>query len=149
LLASVYVVAQAREVTKEEVQEITSNLVCQCGCGNKTVSLCGCGTADQVTRDVGKLLREGKTKDEIFAKYVGASGPAILATPPKKGFNLTAWVLPFLGILIASVFVLAKAKQWQQQTDKQEVLLEKQGARERAAPDPYRERLHRELEKLD
>src|SRR3989442_10478353 len=95
LLAGLHLRAQPRPVSKEEVVEITSNLVCQCGCGNKTVSVCGCGTADQVTKEVEKMLREGKTKDEIFAKYVSAEGVAGPSTPPHPGFYFTALPLPF------------------------------------------------------
>ncbi len=151
LLAGLYLSAQARQVTKEEVQEITSNLVCQCGCGNKTVSVCGCGTADQVTKEVEKMLSEGKTKDEIFARYVNAAGVAVLATPPKRGFNLTAWLLPFVGIFVAAIFLVAKARNWQRSTERKEAALEKELTRPQRLPssDAYLERLNDELEKID
>ncbi|HEY3132248.1 MAG TPA: cytochrome c-type biogenesis protein CcmH [Acidobacteriota bacterium] len=151
LLAGLPLKAQQRQVSKDEVVEITSNLVCQCGCGNKTVSVCGCGTADQVTKEVEKMLREGKTKDEIFAKYVNAEGVAVLATPPKRGFNLAAWLLPFSGILVAAIFLFAKARNWQRSTEKKEAALEKELSRQQESPskDPYLERLNKELEKID
>ncbi|HEY2932191.1 MAG TPA: cytochrome c-type biogenesis protein CcmH [Acidobacteriota bacterium] len=138
-------------VTKEQVQDVTSQLVCLCGCGNKTVSVCGCGLADQTTKEVEKMLQEGKTKEQILAQYVNKGGISVLAAPPKSGFNLTAWVLPFLGIFVAGVFLVVKMKHWQAAAEKQEADVERQAARSEASPvaDSYRQRMNEELEKID
>ena len=150
LIGAAVVQAQARQATREEVEEITSNLVCLCGCGNKTVSVCGCGVADATTKEVQGMLNEGKTAEQIFAHYVDSTGIAVLASPPKKGFNLLAWVLPFAGILIAGVLLVGKIRDWQKDLEK------KEAARDKAQPepnqsdaaDPYRRRLAKELEKI-
>ncbi|MBI4454490.1 MAG: cytochrome c-type biogenesis protein CcmH [Acidobacteria bacterium] len=152
VLAGVASTAQGQNVTREQVKAITSNLVCLCGCGNKTVSVCGCSTADATTREVEQMLREGKTADQIFAHYVNARGDiSVLAAPPKKGFNLLVWVLPFLGIFVAGIFLVAKARHWQADTDKREATLTAESARANPSDsaDVYRERLTKELEKID
>ncbi|MBI3940839.1 MAG: cytochrome c-type biogenesis protein CcmH [Acidobacteria bacterium] len=143
--------APGKPVTKEQVQEITSNLVCLCGCGNKTVSVCGCGVADATIREVETMLSQGKTVDEIFAHYVNASGLVALASPPKKGFNLIAWILPFAGILIGGVFLIGKIRNWQSDLDRREAVLRKASAAPAspAAEDPYKQRLNSELGKID
>jgi len=45
-------------------------------------------------------LAEGKTEKQIRAELVAQFGPAVVAEPPKKGFDLLAWLVP-LGILAA------------------------------------------------
>lgn len=139
-------------VTKEQVQEITSNLVCLCGCGNKTVSVCGCGVADATTKEVETMMNQGKTAEEIFAHYVNASGVTVLAAPPKSGFNLVAWVLPFAGILAGGIFLLSFMRAWQSKMTRGEAVLNK--ARDKAllqpeTANPYRERMSREMDKID
>jgi cytochrome c-type biogenesis protein CcmH len=51
----------------------------------------------QVIRD---SLAEGKTEAQIRHQLVAQFGPAVVAEPPKKGFDLLAWLVP-LGILAA------------------------------------------------
>ena len=45
-------------------------------------------------------LAEGKTERQIRDQLVAQFGPAVVAEPPKKGFDLLAWLVP-LGILAA------------------------------------------------
>ncbi len=54
-------------------------------------------------------IAAGKSSAQIKAALVAQFGPAVLAEPPTKGFDLLAWLLP-LGLLLlgaASVGVLA------------------------------------------
>ena len=45
-------------------------------------------------------LAEGKTEAQIRDQLVTQFGPAVVAEPPKNGFDLLAWLVP-LGILAA------------------------------------------------
>ena len=44
--------------------------------------------------------------------FVRDFGPAILAQPPKRGFDLLAWLLPIGGLLIGAVAVGFAAWRW-------------------------------------
>jgi cytochrome c-type biogenesis protein CcmH len=139
--------AQDRVITKEQVQEVTSNLVCLCGCGNKTVSLCGCGVADATSKEVEGMLRQGQTPEQVLAHYVDAGGLVALAAPPKQGFNLLAWVLPFVGVLAAGAFLVVKIRHWNTDSVRQAAVLSK--PHPTVPEDSYQDRLSRELEKLN
>jgi cytochrome c-type biogenesis protein CcmH len=54
-------------------------------------------------------LAEGATEQEIKDELVGQFGPAVIAEPPKSGFDLLAWVLPLalLGVGAVGVGVVA------------------------------------------
>ncbi len=57
-------------------------------------------------------IAAGDSAGEIKAKLVDQFGPAVLAEPPKKGFDLLAWVLPLGGIAVGAVIVGALAWAW-------------------------------------
>jgi cytochrome c-type biogenesis protein CcmH len=68
--------------------------------------------ADRIRHFITQRIAAGDTKSQIKAKLVDQFGPAVLAVPPKKGFNLLAWVLPLAGIGIGAVVVGALAWRW-------------------------------------
>lgn len=83
--------------------EITNGLACTCGC-NMVVSACEgsmeCSVAKQITDQVTQMVNEGQSKDEIIRSFVKKYGERILAAPTKKGFNLMAWIMPFLALML-------------------------------------------------
>jgi len=59
--------------------------------------------ADRIRQYISARIAAGDTKREIKHKLVLQFGPAILAEPSKHGFNLLAWVLPFVGAGLAAL----------------------------------------------
>ena len=57
-------------------------------------------------------IAAGDTKSEIKRALVAEFGEAVLAEPSKKGFNLLAWLLPLLGIVLAAVVLGWLAWRW-------------------------------------
>jgi cytochrome c-type biogenesis protein CcmH len=55
-----------------------------------------------------KLIAEGRDKDEIKDVLVSEYGDEVLATPSSSGFDLSAWIVPSLG-LCGAVVALAVA----------------------------------------
>lgn len=95
-------------------QEIEEGLTCQCGCG-LTVHSCNhltCGSAIPLRREVRTLVDGGFSRDEILNRFQEKYGEKILAAPTTKGFNLTAWVLPFVMLGIGSLVVFATVRRW-------------------------------------
>lgn len=85
-----------------------------------------CGTTlDQsdslVARRMKAYLRQwiaaGATKEQIKSRLVDEFGPRVLATPPKQGFDLLAWVLPLGGLAVGVVSVGALAWMWSRRRD--------------------------------
>ena len=88
--------------------EITQGLTCTCGC-NMLVSACEgsmeCSVAKKITAKVEKMIAQGQSKEQIIQYFVDTEGERILAAPTRKGFNLVAWILPFLAVLIGGGLV--------------------------------------------
>ncbi|RPI20977.1 MAG: hypothetical protein EHM61_25865 [Acidobacteria bacterium] len=92
---------------KERVSKLTNNLVCTCGCANIIVASCDCGQAADMRKEVATFVKEGKTDALIFAAFEKKYGPKVLGAPKLEGFNVLAWVLPFVGLAVGAVVVVA------------------------------------------
>jgi cytochrome c-type biogenesis protein CcmH len=101
LVFSMLLVASSASSTT--LSELEKALMCVCGC-SMTLSSCQCSKADQMRADLASRLEAGATAQEILKSYVAMYGEKVLSSPPKKGFNLTAWIIPF--VAIASGLVL-------------------------------------------
>ncbi len=57
-------------------------------------------------------IAAGDSASEIKAQLVDQFGPAVLAEPPKRGFDLLAWLIPLGAVVIGAVVVGALALTW-------------------------------------
>ncbi len=92
------------------VDEVARDLICTCGCG-KMLNVCDMESAKQMKVLIGEMIDQGQDKNQILSYFVEQYGESVLAAPTKRGFNLTAWVIPFvaMGIAIGVIyFVMAK-----------------------------------------
>jgi cytochrome c-type biogenesis protein CcmH len=66
--------------------------------------------ADQIKAEIQKKIDSGMTESQIVDSFVAEYGQTVLSAPPKAGFNLTAWLLPFLAFLIGGAVLFAFLK---------------------------------------
>lgn len=81
-----------------------------------------CGTplglateAPQANREralIERLVAQCQSKDQVKDRLVAEYGDRVLATPESGGFDLAAYVVPGLGILLATGAVGGAAVQW-------------------------------------
>jgi cytochrome c-type biogenesis protein CcmH len=134
---------------------IQNELACFCGCGMTIQGCLGgmiCSESKTVSKQVGDLLDQGKGKAEVLQVMGAQYGERILAAPTKKGFNLTAWILPFVALVIGGVIVAKVIAGWKRQSQGQIKLQESlpQNSQEKKAPDdPYADRFEREWREFD
>jgi cytochrome c-type biogenesis protein CcmH len=146
ILLALLVSAPAGALT---VSEVAREMSCRCGC-SMTVDGCNhtnCPFAVPARKTIGEKIEAGMTKEAILRFYVSQYGEQVLAAPTKTGFNLTAWILPFVMILAGGAIVRTVVKRWTRT--------------ERASPSSpadapsdagdagYREKLEKELKDLD
>ncbi len=91
-------------------KDIEKELMCQCGC-TMVVDVCDCETANQIRTKITEMMSQGQGKSQIVAYFVNQYGEKMLASPPKRGFNLVAWILPFAAVVVggAALFFILKA----------------------------------------
>src|SRR5436853_2354857 len=103
--------AAAASITTKEVEEA---LTCQCGCG-LTVHSCNhlqCGSGIPLKQEVLTLVSQGLSRDEILLRFRDKYGEKILSAPTTEGFNLTAWILPFVVVGMGAVVLITTVRRW-------------------------------------
>jgi cytochrome c-type biogenesis protein CcmH len=156
LLMANLLTAQTESVSpKRALQtEIQNELACYCGCGMTIQGCLGgmtCSESRTVSKEVAALLENGKNKSDVLQAMVVKYGERILAAPTKEGFNLTAWILPFVALIVGGFIVAKVISGWKQQAQRSNQLqtaAQKQSEQKPVA-DQYAERLERELREFD
>ncbi|MBM4256652.1 MAG: hypothetical protein FJ147_12245 [Deltaproteobacteria bacterium] len=128
--------------------EVEESLTCQCSCG-LTVHSCNhlqCSFAVPAKQTIVEQFGQGVAKETILQSFVTKYGEKVLSAPTTVGFNLAAWITPFLALIVGGVAVGLVSLRWSRQRARQ-------AAPEKTPTDPqtdqYRDRLKKELETFD
>lgn len=68
--------------------------------------------ADRQRAFIQRLIDEGRSKQEIKDALVAEYGPEVLATPGASGFDLAAWLVPIVGIGLATIGIGVGVRRW-------------------------------------
>lgn len=85
-------------------QDIDKSLMCPI-CPSETIDQSQVTLAKQMKVIVREQLSNGQSREQILDYFVDRYGTGILAAPPKTGFNLLAWVVPPIILLIGGIIV--------------------------------------------
>ncbi len=99
--------ATPRDISRE-YKEACDRLVCQCGC-NEQLSVCAmqnCSSATPMRAEIRERLQKGDTVDRIVDSFVARYGKKVLSAPTTKGFDLSAWIMPFVILCLGLVVVV-------------------------------------------
>jgi cytochrome c-type biogenesis protein CcmH len=69
-------------------------------------------TANQMRGIIRERLAAGDSPEQVKAYFVEKYGLWILLSPPRQGFNLLVWVVPFAGLGVGLVLVLRLVRRW-------------------------------------
>jgi len=97
---------EPRDISRE-YKETCDQLMCQCGC-NEQLSVCAmqnCSSATPMRAEIRERLLRGESVDAIVASFVARYGKQVLSAPTMKGFDITAWIMPFLIFCLGIVVV--------------------------------------------
>lgn len=131
---------------KPKMEDVAGKLACYCGtCPHLVATKCGCSTADKIKADVQKKIDAGMTEQQILDEYVAEFGQTVLAAPTKSGFNLTAWMLPFVAFAFGGVVLFKFLKKQQQPASSGPPT--PPPAEKTEEDQAYREQLRKEMEK--
>ena len=95
---------------EEQAYSIDRSLICPV-CPGETIDQAQVELAAQMREIVRDRLAAGWSREQILQYFVDRYGERVLAAPPKKGFNLVAWVVPIVvgagGVLLLAFVVRA------------------------------------------
>jgi cytochrome c-type biogenesis protein CcmH len=129
------------------LRELEGELMCPT-CGT-TLELSNAPAANQIREFVRQRIAAGDRKSEIEDKLVAEFGRGVLASPPKEGFDLLAWVLPLLALAAGAGVIAFLVVRWSRRREP-ETWLEEPSTNGRAKLDPELEqRLEDELARFE
>ena len=99
---------------KPTVESIGDQVMCLCGC-MATLNHCphrDCATVAEIRPIIEKEIAEGKDETTILQDLAIRYGVQVLAAPPASGFNLAAWILPGVGLLVGLSLVVVIVRRW-------------------------------------
>jgi len=107
--------AGSSRVSEEDLRAVTDSILCEGGCG-KTVYTGeltdSCPIATQMRTEAAGYLAQGMDPQQALDAFVEDFGEGVLASPPKSGFNLLAWVIPLVGLGVGGVAIAQAASDW-------------------------------------
>ena len=107
--------AQGATEANATLPDIEDEVMCTI-CGT-TLQLSNSPQAERERAFINELISQGLTKEEIKDRLVGEYGPEVLAVPQDEGFDLTAWILPVVGVLAAIILIGLAARRWRREGD--------------------------------
>jgi cytochrome c-type biogenesis protein CcmH len=120
------------------VREIALELRCPI-CQGLSVGDSPSELANEMRALIREQLQQGKTPPQVLDYFAQRYGEWILLAPPKRGFNLIIWVLPFALLPIGAAVVYLGARRWVHSPTAEDPPT-------RPVESPYAERLQHELD---
>ena len=104
--------------TAARYDSLGHQLMCTCGCDEVLLSCnhVGCSVSTQEEAELRNALDRGESNNLILQNFVQKYGPTVLAAPPKKGFDLIAWIAPGLFFLLATLGTALLIRKWKLET---------------------------------
>ena len=103
--------AAAVPVDETTVHDVAAQLRCVV-CQSLSVADSPSETANQMRGIIRERLAAGESPAEVRAYFVEKYGEWILLAPPKSGFNLLVWVVPFASLGLGLVLVAVVLRRW-------------------------------------
>ncbi len=135
-----------QSVSTDEVNRIARELWCPL-CAGVRLDVCELKACEQMREVIALKLSEGATPEEIKAYFVEQYGPQVLGEPPRQGFTLLAWVLPFAFLAAGAGLLAYLGRRWSQHRRTAAAMAVNSGP---VTPqDEYARRLEEELRRFD
>jgi cytochrome c-type biogenesis protein CcmH len=127
------------------VRAIGERLKCQCGCPY-TIAGCeamSCEMRPVVNDQISKDLAAGLSEPAIFEKLKQQYGPLIINTPKPEGFNLLAYLMPFVALIIGLLVIRVVVVRWRKPAAARPAVASN------APVDRFRDEIEKELGELE
>ncbi len=95
--------------------DLGHRMMCTCGCAQILLECnhVGCTVSTQLRDELTPAIDHGDGDDLVLQGFVQKYGPTVLAAPPKRGFDLLAWIMPGALFLLATLATAWLVRRWQ------------------------------------
>jgi cytochrome c-type biogenesis protein CcmH/NrfF len=101
---------QAGPPQRASLGDIENEVMCLV-CGT-TLNVSDSPQADRERAYIRALIAQGETKSQIKKALVAQYGQRVLATPSDSGFDLAAWIVPGLAVILAGIGIAFAVVRW-------------------------------------
>jgi cytochrome c-type biogenesis protein CcmH/NrfF len=98
----------------DRAKRVGGGLICMCNC-SEILTQCnhvGCTMSTAMLKELDQRVGENSSDDLLLQSFVQEYGPKVLASPPARGFNLLAWIIPGLAFGLGLGTVVIVIRQW-------------------------------------
>jgi cytochrome c-type biogenesis protein CcmH len=95
-------------------RKLGHQLMCVCGC-NQILLECnhvGCSYSDRMRGELVEATDRGDNDDLTLQSFVQKYGPTVIAVPTVTGFNIVAWIMPFMVLLAGTGLAVYVVRTW-------------------------------------
>lgn len=96
------------------IDRLGHQMMCMCSC-NQILMECnhvGCTYSDTMRKELTAGVDAGKSDREVLAMFVEKFGTTVLAAPTHSGFDLVAWLLPYIALIVGIGGVVLVVRAW-------------------------------------
>jgi cytochrome c-type biogenesis protein CcmH len=100
--------------TAGRYNDLGHKIMCTCGC-NEILLECnhmGCQSSSKMTAELHQLIDRGDNDTAVLTAFQDEYGPTALAAPWLTRFNIVAWVVPPLLLLLGLAGTFFLVKKW-------------------------------------
>lgn len=104
----------AGDSPETRVNKLGHEMMCMCGC-NQILAECnhvGCSYSSRMMGEIREAVARGDSDGSIRNMMVEKYGTTVLAAPTTSGFNLVAWIMPFVTFALALAAVVFVIRTW-------------------------------------
>jgi cytochrome c-type biogenesis protein CcmH len=108
----------------DRARQVGMHLKCMCkgcdmsagGCSHPGGAFSGpCPTAKGMMQEVDQHIAKGETDEQIIQAFVNQYGAIVYVEPPKHGFGLVAWIMPFFYTILGLALVVFFIRKWRKE----------------------------------
>jgi cytochrome c-type biogenesis protein CcmH len=103
--------AMAANCPKTSLGDVEDEVMCPV-CGTPLNLATEAPQAQREREFIERLIARCRSKDQVKAALAAQFGDRVLATPDDEGFDLAAWIVPGLAILLGGAGVALAAARW-------------------------------------
>lgn len=115
LTSTVYAQQDVPDPSDDEVNAIAKELYCPV-CENVPLDVCGTQACAQWRDLIREHLSQGWNEAQIKEYFVTQYGDRVLASPPARGLNWLAYLVPPVAFLIGVFIVVSALRAWKSET---------------------------------
>ena len=112
VIGAFLVVASSIQASDDRAESVGNGLICMCSC-KQLLSGCemiNCPSAPKMRAELKKHIDDGEDDKTILASFSAKYGPNVLSAPRTRGFDLSAWVMPFVALFGGGIAILVFLK---------------------------------------